>query len=347
MVAERVQATGDRVQAALVRKTLGLSDRRRRRLAGPPVVVDGLTLDTEAQLLLKLERLARMPDLGAVPLAQGRRLLERQAVLVGGDQPISAVRDLEVAGRTARHYLPSLHPGNGPLLVFFHGGGWAYGSLDSHDAVCRFLAHQTGVPVLSVDYRLAPEHPFPAAYEDCLAAYRQVVDDPAPFDADPARVAVAGDSAGGALAAAVALQAAREGRPLAFQLLVYPATDLTASFASRLTFGEGYFLTRGFMDVAREAYLPDPATYADPVASPLFADVPPGVAPAYVATAGFDPLRDEGEAYAEKLREAGVSVTLRRFPGQIHGFFNTVGVGRTARAHVAEIAGAVAGALRR
>jgi acetyl esterase len=199
--------------------------------------------------------------------------------------------------------------------------------------------------VLSVDYRLAPEHPFPAAYDDCLAAYRWVVDHAEQLGADPDRLAVGGDSAGGCLAATTALAAAEDGLPLAYQLLVYPGTDMRGGTESRSMFGEGFYLTSGFIEMARSCYTPDRSTHDDPQVSPLVAKIPEGLAPAYVVTAGFDPLRDEGEAYARKLSEAGVEVELRRFCDQIHGFFNVVGVGRSSRAAMAEIAAKLGAAL--
>jgi acetyl esterase len=287
-----------------------------------------------------MQKLAREPGPETLPLEEGRRAVLRQSTMVGGSQPVGAVRDLPAGERPARLYVPSGDRGRspGPMLVFFHGGGWVYGDLDTHDAPCRFLAERAGVRVLSIDYRLAPEDPFPAAYDDCLAAYRWVVDHAAVLGADPTRLAVGGDSAGGCLAATTALAAAEDGLPVAAQMLVYPGTDMRGGTESRAMFGEGFYLTTGFIDLARSLYVPDPSTHDDPRVSPLVAKVPDGLAPAYVVTAGFDPLRDEGEAYARKLAEAGVEVELRRFPDQIHGFFNLVGVGRSSRAAMAEIA---------
>ncbi len=225
------------------------------------------------------------------------------------------------------------------LLVFFHGGGFVFGDLDSHDAPCRFLAERAGVRVLAVDYRRAPEHPFPAAHDDAVAAHRWALDNAASLGVDPDRIAVGGDSAGGNLAAATAISAALEGLPLAFQLLIYPATDATRQTRSFEMFGDrGLYLTREYMDLANASYLPDERDRTDPRASPLFEKIPEGLAPAYVATAGFDPLRDEGEAYARLLGEAGVQVEMHRFPDQIHGFFNVLAPGRHSRAAVAEIA---------
>jgi acetyl esterase len=295
--------------------------------------------------MLRLEKVAREPEVATLPVSEGRRALLLQTVIAGGDQPIGAVRDLAVGDLRGRLFVPTGATARGPLLVFFHGGGWVYGDLDSHDPACRFLAERSGARVLSVDYRLAPEHPYPAAYDDAAAAYRWVVEHAASLGADPARLGVGGDSAGGTLAATTAVVAAREGLPLAFQLLIYPGTDMTSKTESRRLFEHDFYLTDEFMDLAKASYLPDPARWADPEASPLLGDVPAGLAPAYVATAGFDPLRDEGEAYARKLADAGVEVELRRFPDQIHGFLNVLGAGRTARAATAEVAARLAAGL--
>jgi len=331
-------AADQRVKATILRTALGLPERVQRALAGRRVVVDGQTLAVDTQLMLRLERVVREPSTEGLPLEPGRRLLVKHAVIAGGRQPIGAVRDLPVAGRPARLYVPTGAFSPSPLLVFFHGGGWVYGDLDSHDPLCRFLAERSGVRVLSVAYRLAPEHPFPAAYDDAVAAYRWVVENAASLGADVTRLAVGGDSAGGNLAAGTAMEAARVGLPLALQLLVYPGTDATTTTASRRLFASGFYLSTEFMDQAVDRYVPDPAQRADSRVSPLLGDVPAGLAPAYVATAGFDPLRDEGEAYARKLADAGVEVELRRFPDQIHGFLSVVGVGRSARAASSEVA---------
>ncbi len=334
-----------RVKTWTLKAALGLPEGVQRRLAGKRVTIDGQTLAADTQLMLRLEKLVREPEVASLPVAEGRRVLLLQTVIAGGDQPIGAVRDLPVGERRGRLFVPTGAMARGPLLLFFHGGGWVYGDLDSHDPACRFLAQRSGVRVLSVDYRLAPEHPFPAAYDDAVAAYRWVVEHAESLGADPARLGVGGDSAGGTLAATTAVQAAREGLPLAFQLLIYPGTDMTTRTESRRLFEHGFYLTDEFMDLAKAHYLPDPSRWADPAASPLLCEVPEGLAPAYVATAGFDPLRDEGEAYARKLADAGVEVELRRFPDQIHGFLNVLGAGRTARAATAEVAARLGSAL--
>jgi acetyl esterase len=332
----------ERVESLALHGAMALPARVQRVLAGRPVVVDGEALAVDTQLMLRMQRLVREPGAETLPIPEGRRAVLRHARLAAGDQPIGSVREMTVAGMHARLYAPSLDRGG--LLVFFHGGGFMYGDLDSHDAPCRFLAERSGVRVLAVDYRLGPEQAFPAAYDDAVAAYRWIVEHAADLGVDRDRLAVGGDSAGGNLAAVVAIEAARSGLPLAFQLLVYPATDAVRDTASATLFADGYYLTRAFMDLANTSYIGD-HDLRDARISPAYADLPTGLAPAYVATAGFDPLRDEGEAYARRLGAAGVPVELRRFADQIHGFFNVVGMGRTARAANAEIAAALRAGL--
>ncbi|UUZ57617.1 alpha/beta hydrolase [Nocardioides sp. B-3] len=292
----------DTVEALTAKSLLALPERIQRRLAGRPVVLDGQTLATETQLLLRLQRVAREPAVESLPIPEGRTALLKQSLPVGGTQPVGRVRDEKVTGLPARLYEPTGAPAVGPMLVFFHGGGWIYGDLDSHDAVCRVLAERAGVRVLALDYTLSPEVVFPSAYDECVRAYAEIVERADEWGADRTRLAVGGDSAGGNLAAGVAIEAARQGWPCAFQLLVYPLTDATGAAQSRKTFASGFYLTAEFIAPARANYAPDARTRTDPRVSPLYADLPAGLAPALVVTAGFDPLRDEGEAYAERLR---------------------------------------------
>jgi acetyl esterase len=232
-----------------------------------------------------------------------------------------------------------------PVVVYFHGGGWVIGDIASHDTTCQRLA--AGVPalVVSVDYRLAPEHRFPAAVEDCDAATAWVWAHASEFGGDPSRLAVAGDSAGGNLAAVVARHARdADGPPIAFQLLVYPGTDMTRSLPSHTENGTGYLLDSDTMSWFLDNYLGngDPR---HPDASPLLADDLSGLPPALVVTAEFDPLRDEGEAYADRLRQAGVPVTMSRYDGMIHGFYGLDSVFDAAKKATAETVAALRDAL--
>lgn len=332
---ERLRGRGER---ATVRGILALPEAVKRQLAGRPIRTDGQVLDLDTQLVLRLQRLIREPRIEDQPIPKGRVLLDRQSQLVGGEQPIAQVVEGALAGLPIRVYLPedlakSSEPR--PTLLFFHGGGFIYGGLASHDAPCRFIAERAGIQVIAVDYRLAPEHPFPAAWDDCLAAHAALVAEAEEWRVDTQRLAVGGDSAGGNLAAAVALEAARSGLPCRFQWLVYPVTEFVERSGSRRAFADGFFLTQKFMDLASESYAPDPEVKADPRVSLLRAEIPPGTAPAYVVTAGFDPLRDEGEAYADRLREAGVRVEAERMPSLIHGFLNWTGMGTAGPAATA------------
>jgi len=208
-----------------------------------------------------------------------------------------------------------------PLLVFFHGGGWVICDLDTHDHVCRSLAKGAGCIVVSVGYRLAPEHKFPAAPEDCYAATQWVAEHAALLHGDASRITVGGDSAGGNLTAAVTLMAReRGGPPLIFQLLIYPVTDATGSSPSMIENAEGYGLTRADMIWFTNHYLNNEDEQKDPLASPLLAPNLSGLPPALVITAEYDPLRDEGELYGQRLKDAGIPVAIIRYNGMIHGF---------------------------
>ena len=335
-----------RVQAAASQLAFWLPKPVRRVLAGPPVRLDGQELALDAQLLLRLQKIARA-DLVRGSVEQSRKLLDAGRHLVSG-KPIEPVSVREIAVPTpdgdlpATLYTPVGLPEQSGLLVFFHGGGWVVGTRASHDNAVRFLAKHAGVRVLSIEYRLAPEFPFPAAAEDALAAFEYAHAKASDLGADPDRIAVGGDSAGGNLAAVTAQQAVRRGGPVpAFQLLIYPATDFAQRYRSQDLFAENLFLTDEDMKWFEGHYVPEGADLTDPRLSPLHADDLTGLPPALIVTAGFDPLRDEGEAYAKKLREAGVPVAVRRHEDLIHGFINFTGVGTRFREALAEMAGAL------
>jgi acetyl esterase len=340
-------------EALVLRATMSLPERVQRGLVRRQLVLDGLGLSPEIQLMLMLQKLARQPALGVLPLEEARAVVVTQGQMVAGRQPIGALRELTVEGAAgpldARLYIPSSRLGADPVptLMFIHGGGMCLGDLDSHDGACRHLAEHSGVQVLSIDYALAPERPFPAGVQDCFAAYQWLVKNPDVVNADPERLAVGGDSAGGYLSATTAILAAEAGLPLAFQLLIYPCTDFVNRSRSKELFdGGGFYLSKEGMDRLTDWYFPDADTRSDPLGSVLLRDdLPSGLAPAHVVTAGFDPLRDEGEAYADLLASHGVTVTRKRYPSMIHGFFNLAGVGREARGHAREIAAALAHAL--
>jgi len=245
------------------------------------------------------------------------------ATRVPFDADLAEVRDLDADGLSCRLYRP--HDARGGLLVYFHGGGWVIGDLDTHDGVCRSIASRSGHSVLAVDYRLAPEHPYPAAVDDALAATVWAHSRAANLGIDAERIAVGGDSAGGNLAAIVAQ---RRIAPVRFQLLVYPATDLTMSHQSHEENRDAPVLTRAVMDYFVGHYVPDPPRRSEPEASPLLVadEELVGLPPALVVTAEFDPLRDEGEAYATRLTAAGVSASAVRFIGHFHGFFSMLGI---------------------
>jgi acetyl esterase len=291
-------------------------------------------LDPQAKAVL--ERVARAnlpayPQLGAA----GARALYRETrgALAAVPPEVESVADLHAPGPAGdirvRLYRPRGAADAGPLpaLVYFHGGGWTIGDLDTHDVVCRVLADLARCAVASVDYRLAPEHKFPAAVDDAVAATRWIAREAGRLGIDARRIAVGGDSAGGNLAAVVALIARDAGDPaLAMQTLIYPATDMAADTASHLRYGEGHLLTRDAILWFRGNYLRAGPDEADWRASPLKAADLSGLPPAYVITAGFDPLVDEGRAYADRLRAAGVPVTYECFEGMIHGFVTMGGV---------------------
>lgn len=324
-----------------------------RPLAGRPARKDGQRLDTHFQLGVRFVDLVGHPELSLEGLDNSRRHTVADAYGVAGT-PVSlpVVEDISLpvqdaagadAGRIgARLYRPTTEDRPLPVLVYFHGGGFVHGNLDSHDATCRYLAAGGELAVLAVDYRLAPEYRFPTAVYDCLSAFRFVHDHAGDLGVDPARIAVGGDSAGGNLAAVVSLLARDAGGPLpALQLLIVPVTQFGAQTASRSLFAEGFYLTAEDMDFFEDVYLPSGQDPNDPLVSPLQAEDLSGLPPAFVAVAGFDPLRDEGEAYAERLRQAGVHTSVRRFADVVHPFVNAPGASARSRAALDELIGAL------
>ena len=284
-----------------------------------------MSIDPQAQAFLAM--VADAPPLDTCSVEDNRAQLAAVVPLTGEPAELADVSDTTLPGPggvvPVRVYRPSTDTGL-PAVAYFHGGGWMLCDLDTHDTTCRDIARHTGAVVVAVDYRRSPEHPFPAAYEDCLAVTRALLDGGAGLGTDPARVAVAGDSAGGNISAIVAQRCRDNGPALAAQLLIYPGVDMDpdAPYQSRVDNAEGYFLTADDMVWFRDHYVGADADFRDPVMSPIHATDLAGLPPAVVATAEFDPLRDEGNAYADALRAAGVDVDSQCYAGMIHGFFD-------------------------
>jgi acetyl esterase len=285
----------------------------------------------DPQIKALLDKAAGLPEVHTLSVAEARAMAERRIALMAPPPAVGRVAERLVAGPggalALRLYTPAA-PGVHPLLLFFHGSGFVLCSLDTHDGMCRNLCAGAECIVVSVDYRLAPEHKFPAGLEDCVFATRWAAAHAAEFGADPQRLVIAGDSAGGNLAAAAALRLRDEGGgpPLSGQLLIYPVTDYhTPATPSYTENAAGYGLTREAMKWFWGHYLSDPGEAANPYAAPLRAEDLAGLPPAFVMTAEYDPLRDEGERYAERLRAAGVPTVLSRRDGVNHGFLFWVG----------------------
>ena len=311
-----------------------------------------MPLDVSAQQLLEQIRAAAGKPMESLPLAEARAGYTRSRVALAPDPPeVAEVRDLEfpsgVHSIRARLYRGIEAPRRlAPVVTFFHGGGWALGNLDSHDSFCRGLANDAKCAVMAVDYRLAPEHKFPAAADDAEAAVIWMVSEGVRFGLDPSRVAVAGDSAGGNLAAVAALASCHTGAPkLRLQVLIYACLDLRLGHDSHRRVGEGYTLTASTMRWFRDLYLVRTEDAQSWRASPLRRDDLAGVAPAFIVTGGCDPLCDESADYAQRLIAAGVDVTYRFYPGQMHGFVPTGRVIPEGRAVCAEIASALRSAF--
>ncbi|MBU6502998.1 MAG: alpha/beta hydrolase [Burkholderiales bacterium] len=285
-------------------------------------------LHPQVRALLDLMEKSGLPPVHTLSPAQARASYrDRRSLTQPAPPAVSMLSNLQAQGPHGaiplRLYRPAGMPEAAllPVLVYFHGGGFVIGDLDTHDVLCRELANGAGCAVISVDYRLAPEHPFPGAVDDCLAATRWVARNAAQLQLDATRLAVGGDSAGGNLAAVVSLQARDAGDlPIAFQLLIYPATDARCGAPSHQTNGQGYLLTTESMAYYMGHYLPNAQDKLNERASPLLHQDVGRLPPALVLTAGYDPLRDEGLQYAQRLSEAGNRVTYVCFERQIHGF---------------------------
>jgi acetyl esterase len=281
-------------------------------------------LDPQAQALLNLMVERAVPPVHTVAPAEARRLyLERRFFTQPEAPEVAQVQSLHAGAVPLRLVRPagSTRDAVLPVLVYFHGGGWVIGDLDTHDVLCRQLSNASGCAVVSVDYRLGPEQRFPAAVDDCINAVRWVCTNAAELKLDATRLAVGGDSAGGNLAAVVCIALRDAGDVLpAFQLLIYPATDMRAVAPSHTSNGDGYLLTKDSIAYYRGQYIADPAQWSDWRASPLLAASLTGLPPALVLTAGYDPLRDEGRQYADALSAAGTPAHYVCFERQIHGF---------------------------
>ena len=306
-----------------------------------------MSLDAIVKGLLDQMAANPQPKLWEIPPVQGREMYRAMAqVLEPPGLAIGKIENITMPGPAGELKLRVYSPvaGGGaalPCLVYFHGGGWVIGDLDTHDALCRTLANETGARVVAVDYRLAPEHKFPAAADDSYAAVKWVEQNASTLGVDPNRIAVAGDSAGGNLSAVVCLMAKQKGGPrIVYQLLIYPVTQWKADTGSMNSFAEGYFLEKKTMHWFFDQYAPgaDPNDWR---LSPLAATDLAGLPRAYIVTAGFDPLRDEGKAFADKLNRAGVAAVYIDYPGMVHGFFNMSAVLPTAREAIADAAKAL------
>jgi acetyl esterase len=334
---------------------------KRVLFGGRSVSIDGNTLDPTLQLMLSGLHAVGIDGLVADddPAASRAQMRELSAGFPGPQIHV-ATDDISIPGPAgeipARHYRP-VAGAAAPLLVFYHGGGWVIGDLDTHDALCRLTCRDAGIHVLSVDYRLAPEHPAPAAVEDAYAAFQWAYEHADELGAIPGRVAVGGDSAGGNLAAIVCQLARDEARDKALdegcpapvlQWLLYPRTDFTARTRSLSLFARGFLLTKRDIDWFHVQYLRDSAVDpADPRVSPLLADSLSGLAPALIAVAGFDPLRDEGESYAAALRAAGTPVDLRSMGWLTHGFASLFQLGGGSATATSELISALRAHLSR
>jgi acetyl esterase len=351
--AGRLQSVGTKVGAKVIP---WVPTRAARLLAGGrSITIDGNTLDPTLQLMLSGQRALGVDGLAVVDDVVASRALMREGPMgFAGPQVHVGVSDLSIPGPAGqipvRHYRPTTAE-PAPLLVFYHGGGWTIGDLDTHDALCRLTCRGADTHVLSIDYRRAPEHPAPAAVEDAYAAFRWAHEHAGDLGAIPGKVAVGGDSAGGNLAAVVS-QLARdddpEGPKPVLQWLIYPQTDCTAQTRSLSLFAKGFLLTKREIDWFEAQYLGGSGVEpTDPRVSPLLADSLAGLPPALIATAGFDPLRDEGDRYAAALRDAGTPVDSRSFGPLTHGFATLFPLGGGSAVATTELISALRAHLSR
>lgn len=320
------------------------------RLPVAPHERDGHRLDPHTRAVCLAAKYARIPHLASMSPRAARRAMEEQMWLLDGPSPaLEEVRDLHLSSPSGeipvRLYRPAQAEPGGPLLIWYHGGGWVIGSITSHDGACRRLAAATGMAVLAADYRLAPEHPCPASWEDALAIFDGAVRHALEWGVDAARIAVCGDSAGGNLAACVALARAASERPPALQVLLYPGVELTRSFASHRLLANGYILDERLIGwMLGNTFTTEQLT--DPAYSPWYAKSFAKQPPALVITAGFDVLRDEGDAYAVRLRDAGNKVEHRCESGMIHGYLTMTGAIPEAEQAVQRMAADIVRLLR-
>jgi acetyl esterase len=340
-------ARAEKLQGTTVRATMRMPAFTQRRIAKRfgfnPAHAE---LDPHLQMLLVLRDLVGNPELLSGNADKSRRNFRRDmASLISKPYAVGAVKELTIPTRAgpqpARLYAPKLaKPSSAPLplLMYIHGGGFMIGDLETIDEACRVLCQHAGIQVLSIHYRLAPEHPAPAAVEDCLDALQWVYANATKLGADPRKIAVGGDSAGGNLSAVVSQQT--KGLPYApaAQLLIYPVVDQLNDYPSHFKFGNGLFLDKSDMNQAKKSYIQTgKISFKDPLVSPLFGDLA-ALPPAILVTAGLDTLRDEGELYAVKLREAGTQCHAYRVEGQGHGFVNITPINKAAFEHTVKIA---------
>jgi acetyl esterase/lipase len=291
-----------------------------------------MTIDPQAQLVLDIAKEKNLPAIDTLSASDGKAAYEARAQALAGEEiAVGKVQDIVIPGILgnipARLYQPENQPDNCPILVYFHGGGWVVGNPDTHDKLCREVCKKGEFIVLSVDYRMGPDEPFPAAVIDCHDALNWAVDNIAAYEGDASRIAVGGDSAGGNLSAVTCLMALEQKSYMpVFQWLIYPATNMHMESQSHKDLAEGYFLTRDLMEWFQGHYLQSDADKGDWRASPSKANTFKGLPPALLTTAGFDPLKDEGAFYAEQLQADGVEVTYTHYEGMLHGFMNLGGV---------------------